>query len=96
MLNDEEDTVVITQEACAYLRISRPTYVKYLVTGKIKGTRAGRGWKVLKSELDQFLKGEYRDWVNSGISTDGPLGKNLFTTAIGRAEDLNGWDGEKG
>ena len=58
MLNEKEDTVLITEEACDYLRISRPTYVKYLVTGKIKGTKAGKGWKVLKSELDRFLKGE--------------------------------------
>jgi len=58
MLNEREDVVLTTREACAYLRISRPTYVKYLYTGRIKGTKAGKGWKVLKSELDQFLKGE--------------------------------------
>ncbi len=57
MLDEKEGTVLITKEACGYLRISRPTYVKYLVTGKIRGTKAGRGWKVLKSELDRFLKG---------------------------------------
>ena len=57
MLNVGEDTVLITQEACDYLRISRPTYVKYLQLGRIKGTKAGKGWKVLKTELDRFLKG---------------------------------------
>jgi excisionase family DNA binding protein len=58
MLDEKESTVLITEEACDYLRISRPTYVKYLVTGKIKGTKAGKGWKVLKSELDRFLRGD--------------------------------------
>jgi len=58
MLNEREDTVLTTREACGYLRISRPTYVKFLYTGRIKGTKAGKGWKVLKSELDRFLKGE--------------------------------------
>ena len=58
MLNEREDAVLTTREACGYLRISRPTYAKYLYTGRIKGTKAGKGWKVLKSELDQFLKGE--------------------------------------
>jgi excisionase family DNA binding protein len=58
MLDEKESTVLITEEACDYLRISRPTYVKYLVTGKIKGTKAGKGWKVLKSELHRFLKGD--------------------------------------
>ena len=57
MLNERESAVLITQEACNYLRISRPTYVKYLHVGKIKGTKAGKGWRVLKSELDRFLKG---------------------------------------
>jgi len=59
MLNEREDDVVLTaREACDYLRISRPTYVKYLHMGRIKGAKAGKGWKVLKSELDRFLKGE--------------------------------------
>ena len=58
MLNEREDAVLTTGEACGYLRISRPTYAKYLCTGRIKGTKAGKGWKVLKSELDRFLKGE--------------------------------------
>ena len=26
--------------------------------GKIKGAKAGKGWKVLKSELVRFLKGD--------------------------------------
>lgn len=58
MLKDNGDAVLTTQEACGYLRISRPTYLKYLYVGRIKGTKAGKGWKVLKSELDRFLKGE--------------------------------------
>ena len=58
MIRDSEDTVLTTREACPYLRISRPTYLKYLYLGRIKGAKAGKGWKVLKSELDRFLKGE--------------------------------------
>ena len=58
MTTDNEDSVLTTQEACHYLRISRPTYLKYLYGGRIKGAKAGKGWKVLKSELDRFLKGE--------------------------------------
>jgi excisionase family DNA binding protein len=61
MPDEKEATVLITEEACDYLRISRPTYVKYLVTGKIKGTKAGNGWRVLKSELERFLKGDNGD-----------------------------------
>src|SRR4030042_6036546 len=55
------DEVLTTEEACVYLKISRPTYLNnYVYTGRIKATKIGKGWKVLKSELDRFLKGEIR------------------------------------
>ena len=69
MLNDKEDTVLTTREACNYLRISRPTYLKYIYLGRIKGAKAGKGWKVLKSELDRFLKGEN----GNGYSINGSM-----------------------
>ncbi len=53
-----ENVVMTTLEACHYLRISRPTYLKYLYGGRIRGAKVGKGWKVLKSELDRFLRGE--------------------------------------
>ncbi|OGP87587.1 MAG: hypothetical protein A2157_13720 [Deltaproteobacteria bacterium RBG_16_47_11] len=59
MLRELDDSVMTTHEACHYLRISRPTYLKYLYAGKIRGVKVGKGWKVLKSELDRFLKGAY-------------------------------------
>ena len=59
MSKELENTVMTTREACHYLRISRPTYLKYLYRGKIRGVKVGKGWKVLKSELDSFLKGDY-------------------------------------
>ncbi len=58
MLDEKEKAVFTTQEACDYLRISKPTYVKYIITRKIKGAKAGNGWRVLKSELERFLKGD--------------------------------------
>ncbi len=58
MSDKNEATVLVTEEACDYLRISRTTYVKYLLEGRIKGTKAGNGWRVLKSELERFVKGE--------------------------------------
>jgi excisionase family DNA binding protein len=47
--------VYTTREACRYLRISRPTFLKLIAEGKIKAQKAGRGWKVLESELERFL-----------------------------------------
>jgi excisionase family DNA binding protein len=58
MTEPEFHTVLTTREACQYLRISRPTYLKYVYEGKIRAKKVGKGWKVLKSELDRFLRGE--------------------------------------
>lgn len=57
-MESESHTVLTTREACQYLRISRPTYLKYVYEGKIRAKKVGKGWKVLKSELDRFLRGE--------------------------------------
>jgi excisionase family DNA binding protein len=54
----EKDVVLTTNEAIEYLKISRPTFLKYIRLGKIKAIKAGNGWRVLQSELYRFLKGE--------------------------------------
>lgn len=76
MTNSERDHVLTTQEACRYLRISRPTYLKCLYTGKIKGIKVGKGWKVLKSELDRFLK-EGSACDTSGENVKSPSNQQL-------------------
>ena len=53
-----KDAVLTTQEACSYLIISRPTYMKYIAEGKIKAQKIGRGWKVHISELERFCLGK--------------------------------------
>jgi excisionase family DNA binding protein len=53
-----EDKVLTTKESCSYLRITKPTFLKYIGGGRIKAIKAGKGWKVLKSELDRFLRGD--------------------------------------
>lgn len=54
----EKDEVLTTDEAIAYLKISKPTFLKYIRLGRIKAIKAGKGWRVLHSELNRFLKGE--------------------------------------
>ena len=51
----DKDAVLTTEEAVKYLKISKPTYLKYIRLGKIKAVKAGRGWKVHQSELHRFL-----------------------------------------
>ena len=54
----ERETVLTTDEAIEYLKISKPTFLKYIRLGRIKAIKAGKGWRVLQSELNRFLKGE--------------------------------------
>lgn len=54
----EKDAVLTTDEAITYLKISKPTFLKYIRLGRIKAIKAGKGWRVLQSELYRFLRGE--------------------------------------
>jgi excisionase family DNA binding protein len=54
----ETDVVLTTKEAIEFLKISRPTFLKYVRFGRIKAIKAGNGWRVLESELYRFLRGE--------------------------------------
>ncbi len=54
----EKDSVLTTDEAIEYLRISKPTFLKYIHVGRIKAIKLGKGWRILQSELFRFLKGE--------------------------------------
>ncbi len=55
MLITDKDLVLTTNEAIQYLKISKPTYLKYIRLGKIKAVKAGSGWRVHQSELYRFL-----------------------------------------
>jgi excisionase family DNA binding protein len=57
MLLADKNVVLTTKEAIEYLRISKPTFLKYIRLGKIRGVKAGSGWRVHQSELYRFLKG---------------------------------------
>jgi len=57
----ETDSVLTTAEAVQFLKISKPTLLKCIHLGKIRAVRAGKGWKILRSELHQFLKGQVRE-----------------------------------
>ena len=52
----EKDVVLTTNEAIEYLKISKPTFLKYIRLGRIRAIKAGNGWRVLQSELYRFLK----------------------------------------
>ena len=51
----DKDAVLTTKEAIKYLKISKPSYLKYIRLGRIKAVKAGSGWRVHRSELHRFL-----------------------------------------
>jgi len=59
----ERDLVLTSDEAIQYLRISKPTFLKYIRVGRIRAIKVGKGWRILESELYRFLNGktEFRD-----------------------------------
>jgi len=59
----ERDSVLTSNGAIQYLRISKPTFLKYIRVGRIRAIKVGKGWRILESELYRFLNGktEFRD-----------------------------------
>jgi len=59
----ERDSVLTSNEAIQYLRISKPTFLKYIRVGRIRAIKVGKGWRILELELYRFLNGktEFRD-----------------------------------
>ena len=55
---EEVNEVFTTDEAIRYLKISKPTFLKYIREGRIRAIKAGNGWRVLQSELYRFLRGD--------------------------------------
>ena len=53
----EKEVVLTTDEAIDYLKISKPTFLKYIRLRRIRAIKAGKGWRVLQSELNRFLRG---------------------------------------
>ena len=70
----DKDSVLTTDEAIVYLKISKPTFLKYIRLGRIRAIKAGKGWKILQSELNRFLKGEqdlgesFNPWTEHKVS----------------------------
>ncbi len=59
----ERDSVLTTDEAIEYLRISKPTFFKLIHVGRLRAIKVGKGYRILQSELYSFLNGktEFRD-----------------------------------
>jgi excisionase family DNA binding protein len=55
-----QDQLLTPVEAAARLKVSRLTLGDWLRSGKLKGVKVGRLWRVRESDLEAFLKGDER------------------------------------
>jgi excisionase family DNA binding protein len=55
-----QDQLLTPVEAAARLKVSRLTLGDWLRSGKLKGVKVGRLWRVRESDLEAFLKGDKR------------------------------------
>jgi excisionase family DNA binding protein len=54
-MTKERDEVLTTEEACRYLKISRPTFLKLVYSDQIRARKVGRGWKVRRAQIEAYL-----------------------------------------
>jgi len=83
--------LITMKEAITLLKTSRPTFYRWLRTGKIKGMKVGRQWRFYREDIERFLTGkEPRVDAPSGL---GALNKTLLDRlkALG-GKDFSGSD----
>ena len=54
----EHDEVLTTTEAMKYVKTSRQTIIKLIRERKLKANKVGRNYRLLKTDLDSFIRGE--------------------------------------
>jgi len=58
MNKQQEAQVMTTTEAMEYLRITRKTLLQLVREGRIKANKVGKDYRYLKSEIDNYLRGQ--------------------------------------
>ena len=57
-MSDNTSSVMTTDEAVQYLKISRKTLLKLVQKGELPAKKVGKNYRYLRSEIDKFLRGE--------------------------------------
>jgi len=55
---EERGDVLDLKAAAAFLKVSKPTFYRWLAQGKIKGFKAGTQWRFYRHDLENFLHAE--------------------------------------
>jgi len=52
----ENKKLLTVKEVAEYLNISELTVKRHLYSGKLKGYKAGRQWRIKREDLEEYLK----------------------------------------
>lgn len=50
------DEILTPEEVASELKVGVDTVVAWLRTGQLKGAKIGRQWRMMRADLDAFLK----------------------------------------
>lgn len=53
---DENNSFLTVEQVADLLQVHWQTVLNYIKSGKLKALRLGKGYRINKSELDQFIK----------------------------------------
>jgi excisionase family DNA binding protein len=54
--------ILTVAEVASYLRVSETTVWRWCTSGRLPGFRIGRGWRIRKNDLNQYI---HRSLLNS-------------------------------
>lgn len=58
MKTQSSTAVLDMEQAISLLKTTRPTFYRWLRSGRIKGMKVGRQWRFYRQDIERFLKGE--------------------------------------
>lgn len=56
MINEQE--ILTVEEARTILKVSRKTIYNLINSGELAAVKVGRGWRIMNSTLEKYLRGE--------------------------------------
>jgi excisionase family DNA binding protein len=67
MLEWGGDAVMTLEEGAAFLKVSETTVYQLVRSGELKARKVGREWRILKSQLVEFLKLDGETLVSDNV-----------------------------
>jgi excisionase family DNA binding protein len=61
------DAVMTLEEGAAFLKVSETTVYQLVRSGELKARKVGREWRILKSQLVEFLKLEGETMISDNV-----------------------------